>query len=105
MTASDVLPLLFAAVAGISLGVMFFGGLYWTVRKGLSSPSPVLWFFASLGVRMGLALTGFYFVSNGHWQQLVACLLGFLVSRLVVTRLTRPLGQETAETASARHAP
>lgn len=105
MTVSDVLPLLLAAAAGLSLGAMFFGGLYLTVRKGLSSRSPVLWFFASLGVRMSLALTGFYFVSDGRWQQLVACLLGFVLARLVVTRLTQPIGPETSQTASGGHAP
>jgi F1F0 ATPase subunit 2 len=105
MTTSDVLPLVLAAVAGILLGVIFFGGLYLTVRKGVSSRSPALWFFGSLVVRMGISLAGFYFVSNGSWQRLIACLLGFVAARVVVTWLTRPAGPQASPPPGARHAP
>jgi F1F0 ATPase subunit 2 len=105
MTPSDVLPLILAAVAGILLGAIFFGGLYLTVRKGVSSRAPALWFFGSLVVRMGIALAGFYFVSDGSWQRLVACLLGFVVARLVVTWSTRPAGRQAPPAPGARHAP
>jgi F1F0 ATPase subunit 2 len=105
MTTNDVLPLVLAAVAGLLLGAIFFGGLYLTVRKGVSSRSPALWFFGSLVLRMTIVLAGFYLVSDGSWQRLVACFLGFVVMRLVVTWLTRPAGQQTSPTNGARHAP
>lgn len=95
MTMSDVLNLMLAGMAGVALGVIFFGGLWWTIRKGVSSRRPALWFLGSLLVRMGIALTGFYFVSLGNWQRLVACLIGFVVARLAVTWLSRP-SQELA---------
>ncbi len=78
-----------ALAAGGALGVIFFGGLWLTVRKAVSSPSPALWFFGSLLLRMGVALAGFYVVSNGHWQRLPACLIGFVAARTAVLRLTR----------------
>ena len=81
-----------------------FGGLYLTVRQGVSSQSPALWFFGSLVARMGIALAGLYFASDGSWQRLVACLLGFVVARLVVTWLTRPAGRQ-ASPPGGRHAP
>jgi F1F0 ATPase subunit 2 len=87
---NETLRLIPAMVAGVVLGVMFFGGLWWTVRRGFSSKQPGLWFFASLLLRMSIALAGFYFVSGGHWQRLLVCLLGFLLARLVVMRLTGP---------------
>ena len=34
------------------LGTMFFGGLWWTVRTGVSSQRPALWFLGSLVLRM-----------------------------------------------------
>jgi F1F0 ATPase subunit 2 len=104
MTMSDLLALVLASIAGLLLGAIFFGGLYLTVRQGVSSQSPALWFFGSLVARMGIALAGFYFVSDGSWQRLVACLLGFVVARLVVTWLTRPAGQQ-ASPPGGRHAP
>jgi len=36
--------LILALAAGLVLGAIFFGGLWWTVRKGVSSKYPALWF-------------------------------------------------------------
>ena len=87
---NEVLRLILPLVAGVLLGAMFFGGLWWTVRKGVSSQRPALWFFGSSLLRMSTALAGFYFVSGGHWERLLLCLLGFVMARLVVTWLTPP---------------
>jgi F1F0 ATPase subunit 2 len=87
---SEILNLALSSAAGAVLGAMFFGGLWWTVQKGLSSPAPALWFFGSMLLRTSLILAGFYFVGRGHWERLAACLLGFIVARSIVTRLTRP---------------
>lgn len=76
--------------AGGILGAVFFGGLWWTIRKGVSSSQPALWFLGSMLLRMGIALAGFYFVSGRDWERLLVCLLGFITARLVVTWLTRP---------------
>ncbi len=78
-----------ALAAGLLLGSICFVGLWWTVRKGVSSTHPALWFLGSRLVRMSLVLVGFYFVGRGSWQRLVACLLGFIIARFIVMRLTR----------------
>jgi len=82
-----------ALVAGVLLGAFFFGGLWWTVREGLSSKRTALWFPASLLLRMSVTLTGFYVISGPHWDRLLLCLLGFLLARGVVRWLTRPSGE------------
>src|SRR5512135_370678 len=97
---SDLLLLVLAALAGMLLGAMYFGGLWWTVKKGLASPRPAQWFIVSLLLRLGLALLGFYFVAGDDWKKLLACLLGFVIARVIVIRLT---GTPVAEGAS--HAP
>jgi F1F0 ATPase subunit 2 len=38
---------------------------------------------------MAVAVTGFYLVSHGDWRKLVACLAGFLLARIAVTRIIR----------------
>jgi len=92
---SDILALALALFAGALLGVFFFGGLWWTVHKGVTSERPALWFLGSLLLRTGLILAGFYLVSQGHWSRLVVCLLGFLIARvIVVKRLTRTPPEE-----------
>jgi len=103
---NETLTLVLAWVAGGLLGTLFFGGLWWTVRKGVSSKRPALWFSGSLLLRMSMALAGFYFVSGRHWERLLLCLLGFVMARLVVTRLARPARESRTRSAQeASHAP
>jgi F1F0 ATPase subunit 2 len=78
-----------AALFGAMFGALFFGGLWWTVQKGLVSNHPALWLFGSTLLRTGLVLAGFFFVASGDWRKLLACLLGFFIARIVITRLTR----------------
>lgn len=86
---NEVLLFLAVLMAGVLLGLFFFGGLWWTVRKGLSSNRPALWFFGSTLLRTLIVVGGFYLVGHGHWQRVVLCLLGFFLARLVVTRLNK----------------
>lgn len=85
----DPLNLILALTAGMLLGTFFFGGLWWTVRKGVTLKHPALWFFVSLLLRLGIVVLGFYFVLGGNWKRLLAGLLGFIVARLVVMRFTQ----------------
>ncbi len=91
---NDPLSLLLSFVAGLLFGVVFYGGLWWTIRKGLSSRRPALLFLGSAVLRMSVVMAGFYFVSNGLWQHLLACLMGFIIARLAVTWLTRSKQKE-----------
>ena len=81
---------LFFAVllAGGLIGAVFFGGLWLTVQKGLTSDHPALWFFGSTLFRTGFALVGFYFIAQGDWRKILLGLLGFFIARVVITRLT-----------------
>jgi F1F0 ATPase subunit 2 len=83
------LDLALAAIGGILIGVVFFGGLWCTVYRGILSAAPALWFFGSLLIRTAAALGGFYWVAQGDWRRLLVCLLGFLLARLAVTRMSR----------------
>jgi F1F0 ATPase subunit 2 len=106
MTMNETLTLIVAGAAGAALGALFFGGLWWTVRRGVLSPQPALWFFGSMVVRMSVVLAGFLFFGRGHWERLVACLLGFIIARLIVMRLTRtPVENHNSRAKEARHAP
>jgi len=91
---------------GAVLGVVFFGGLWWTVRKSLYSKRPALWIFGSLILRLSIVAAGFYLFSGHYWGRLLLCLLGFIAARFGVIRLTRPSGQDQIRpTQEANHAP
>lgn len=88
MSMSELINLLPAFVAGIVLGTVFFGGLWLTVKHGLRKKKSVLIFTASFIIRMTIILLGFYYVGANSWQKMLVCLLGFLMARFVITRIT-----------------
>lgn len=89
MTMNDGWNLTLPWAAGVLLGAVFFGGLWWTVRKGLSSQHPALWFLGSQLLRTSVTLSGFYLIAGGRWERLMACLVGFISARFIVARVTR----------------
>lgn len=90
--------------AGLLLGVFFFAGLWWTVGKLTSVKHVALLFLSSLILRTGTVVAGFYFIMDHHWQRLVVALLGFIVARIIVTRLIRLSTQPGTQIAKADHA-
>jgi F1F0 ATPase subunit 2 len=82
---SEALRAVLLLVAGSGLGAIFFGGLWWTIRKGVTSKQPALWFSGSLFLRFALVVGGFYWVGNDHYERLLLCLIGFALAGLAVT--------------------
>jgi F1F0 ATPase subunit 2 len=106
MTVTEAAPLLLAGAAGLVLGAIFFGGLWWTVRSAIFSQWPALWFLSSLLLRTSIVLTGFYLVSGSHWERLLSCLVGFTAARIAVAWLTRPRVRSPSPRAvEGNHAP
>lgn len=81
--------LFISALLGALLGVFFWGGLLWTVTRGLQSRRPALLFLPSYLVRAGCVVMGLYLVSSGDVLRLLACFLGFLLMRVFFTRAVR----------------
>ena len=102
---NEWLLLALAFAAGLLLSAFYYVGLWWTVCRGVSSRRPALWFSGSLLLRMSVALGGFYVVGCGHWQRLLICFLGFVMARVLVTRLTRTSPEnQTRPALEASHA-
>ncbi len=78
-----------AFLAGMGAGVFYFGGLWWTVRRLPSARQPALLTFGSFLVRTGVSLIAFYFASGGHWERILASLLGFMIMRGFLVRRVR----------------
>ena len=81
--------ILITLIMGILLGLFFFGGLWWTTKKGLLSKTPAQWFLTSLFVRIGIVIIVFYYLSRGHWERALICLIGFIIARTIIMRITQ----------------
>lgn len=86
---NDIGPVIAALTAGMVLGALFFGGLWWTVRRGLTAANPALWFGLSALARMAIMVSTLYYVARSGWPSMLACLCGLLIARIAITRLTR----------------
>lgn len=89
MKINEIIVLLPVFFAGIVLGILFFGGLWLTVQKGLKSKNSALIFTGSFILRMALLMLGFYYVSANSWQRALICLSGFLIARVVFIRIKK----------------
>lgn len=74
---------------GIVLGLIFYGGLWWTVTKGLTLSRSHWWFLGSFWLRLAIAVGGFYLVAQGDWKNLLACFFGFMLARVATMFLTK----------------
>lgn len=90
-----IFQLIVSFVAGTILGVIFFGGLWLTIKQLPKVRHPWLIFLMSALSRTLITLAGFWFIGiwlseTDRWQRMVACLLGFMVARYACTRQFRP---------------
>ena len=83
-----------AFMAGVALGTLFFGGLWYTVKKVVVAKVPALWIFGSFFLRMGITLVGFYFISSGNWKRLLICVAGFIAARFFVIQFTKSIDEK-----------
>ena len=94
---NETFLIVLSALAGLAIGMFFYGGLWLTVSRVLSAKHPGLLFAASSMVRTALALAAMWWVSQGGAVRLALCLLGFIAARPLVFRLTRELPRSDAK--------
>ncbi|MGF1478528.1 MAG: ATP synthase subunit I [Cyanophyceae cyanobacterium] len=85
------LPLLGIAFAiGVSIGLFYFGGLWFTVQRLLATQHPFRWLLGSFCLRLSVSLLVFYLIIKGAEQQITSllfCVFGFLLVRGLLCRL------------------
>ena len=86
---TNVLYLAMAFLVGMGTGIVYFGGLWWTVRHLPFSRQPALLTLGSFLVRTGISITAFYLASGGRWERILISLLGFMIMRGLLVRRVR----------------
>ncbi|OKH40047.1 hypothetical protein NIES2119_03610 [[Phormidium ambiguum] IAM M-71] len=90
---NDLILFLLALATGIGLGLLYFGGLWLTVRQLPKTPYPLLLTISSFVGRISISLLGFYFIltsKHSDWVilHLLACLLMvFWIRNLLLQQL------------------
>lgn len=94
---NQFMPFIGSFFAGIALGVIFFGGLWLTLKGLQNSHHPALRLLSSLLARMAVVLAGFYvIVQLGVWQHLPVALVGFIMPRWLISRRLRAMNNKSA---------
>ncbi|QJT10777.1 ATP synthase subunit I [Oceanidesulfovibrio marinus] len=91
------LPAPLALAAGIVVGIVFFGGLWWTVKQLPGAKNPVLLMLSSALGRFFVALAGFLAATAGKPLTSILWVAGFIGSRLVISRTLGQRGETTEE--------
>ena len=81
----DIAALVVPAAVGGLLGVAYFGALWLGLRRLPRVAQPGRWLALGAALRLAALLPALYLVMDGRWERLVACLLGFVATRLVLT--------------------
>lgn len=86
---NNIILIFQAGIIGLVCGTIYFGGLYWTVEKGLSSKRPALLFMGSFLLRSGVILAVLYFSMDGQAIRILISLAGFVIARIIINRIIR----------------
>ena len=73
--------------AGVALGLLFFGGLNWTIHRLPHTRHPMALALGSLLVRTALLVGAILWVGQAIWQRYVVILAGILVARVAAVRV------------------
>ncbi|WP_028829601.1 ATP synthase subunit I [Proteocatella sphenisci] len=76
-------------LTGMVLGIIFFGGLNYTIKYITKVKNPVLFVTMSFVLRMAVLLAGFYQLRNSGYMSMVIALIGVITARIAITYFVR----------------
>ena len=83
----NIYSLLYLLV-GLGLGLLYFGGLWLTIKNMNQSRSPIVLTLGSFILRTGAVfLVLIYVARQGIWENILILLAGFIVSRIFLSRM------------------
>jgi len=77
-------------VVGVAIGIINFAGMWSTIHYLSQVKHPAILMMLSFIVRMAIIMTTFYFVMDGRWERLIACMVGFFLVRRVLMKRFLP---------------
>lgn len=82
-----VVQIILPAVAGLALGIIYFGGLWLTLQRLSSSSQPAFLVLGSYIGRLALCLAGFVLIARvAELQGILICAACFIGARMILVR-------------------
>ncbi|MBA7498785.1 hypothetical protein ES704_01522 [subsurface metagenome] len=83
----NIYSLLYLLV-GLGLGLLYFGGLWLTIKNMNQARSPIVLTLGSFIIRTGAVfLVLIYVARQGDWENILILLAGFIGSRIFLSRM------------------
>jgi len=86
----NVYQILLALLIGVAMGVLYFGGLWLTVKKVFIKKKTAMLFSISFIIRLLVVFGGFYYAISTGWIPALLCLTGFFITRKILTIYKKP---------------
>jgi F1F0 ATPase subunit 2 len=83
---TDTVYLIASLAAGAILGIVYFRGLWQTLLRLPDFKRPAWSMSWSFVARVGIVMTGFYFIMGGHLERLAIAMAGFILVRQFMVR-------------------
>lgn len=84
---TDLLAITLPFLTGSTVGWLFYGGLWLTVCKVVTTKRHPLWLPASLLARTIITLVVFFLIFAANSKNFAYCIVGFILARLLVLQL------------------
>lgn len=90
MNIGNIVSLLIAFSAGVLIGLVYFVTLKFTIEHMVTSKRPALVMLGSYLLRTVFVLLAFYLIMDGELMRLLASLVGFIITRIILVKRFGP---------------
>ena len=84
----NTVSVLYRLLGGLALGLLFYGGLWYTISSLPVSRHPALLAVGSFWLRTLAVLAGFLFLIDSRWDNALISIAGFTIGRFTISRLS-----------------
>lgn len=90
MNIGNIVSLIIAFGAGLLIGLAYFLSLKFTIGHMVTTKRPALVMIGSYLLRTVFVLLAFYLIMDGELMRLLACLVGFIIARIILLKRLGP---------------
>lgn len=69
---------------GLFLGILYFGGLYFSTKRFNNVKNPALFMILSFILRMGILIGGLYYLSKSGYKNIIIGFIAVMLVRFVI---------------------